>query len=163
MKGIYRYLHEKDFKPETEEMWGITGLLHDVDYEIAQKENLLARHGTLIFEHEPHVIPKEIEHAIRAHNFENTHTNPESDMDWAIAIVDGLTGFIVACALVKPDKKIKEVTVENVLDKMKDKAFARNVNRELIKLCEDRLKIPLEKFIDITLLSMKQICNALGL
>lgn len=163
MKGIYRYLHASDLNEQTEEIWGITGLLHDVDYEIAQMGNKLDKHGFLIFEHEPNSIPEPIAHAIKAHNFENTKVEPVSDMDWAIAIVDGLTGFIVACALVRPNKKLEEVTVDAIVKKMGDKAFSRNVNRELIKLCEEKLGIKLEKFIEITLISMQKISNELGL
>lgn len=163
MKGIYRHLHEKDFKPETEQTWGITGLLHDVDYEIAQKENKLEQHGTLIFEREIDVIPEEIAHAIKAHNFENTHIQPETDMDWSIAIVDGLTGLIVACALVHPTKKLAPLTPEFVLKRFGEKSFAKGADREMIKLCEDKLKIPLEKFVGIVLESMKSISTELGL
>lgn len=163
MKGIYRYLHQEDLKQEKEDTWGITGLLHDVDYEVAQKENKLGQHGTLIFEREPNVIPEPIAHAIKAHNFENTHIQPETDMDWSIAIVDGLTGLIVACALVHPTKKLAPLTPEFVLKRFGEKSFAKGANREMIKLCEDKLKIPLEKFVGIVLFSMKNISDELGL
>lgn len=161
MIGLYRYLHP-DGTPEEEEKWGIAGLLHDVDYQLAQETNQLDKHGALIFEKETS-IPKDIEHAIKAHNYEGTKVDPENDMDWAIAIVDGLTGFIVACALVRPDKKLESVTTETVVKKLDQPAFARNVRRQVIRLCDKKLGIPLDKFVEITLTSMQEIHEELGL
>jgi predicted hydrolase (HD superfamily) len=161
MKGIYRHLH-KNANSEEEEKWGITGLLHDIDYQLAQETNQLDKHGSLIFEKEDS-IPHDIEHAIKAHNFEGTKVEPANDMDWAIAIVDGLTGFIVACALVRPEKSLDSVTPETVLKKLDQPAFARNVRREVIRLCEEKLGIPLPDFITITLTSMQSIHKELGL
>lgn len=169
MKGLYDYLHPEG-NEEEREVWGIAGLLHDVDYELAQNTNSLDRHGTLIFdpdfigvEKEPNIVPEKIEQAIRAHNYENTGTDPQSDLDWSIAIVDGLTGFIVACALILPDKKLENVTPEFVLKRMNQPAFAKNVKREIIKMCDEKLGIPLERFIEITLTSMQKISGELGL
>lgn len=161
MKGIYRNLHPEG-NPETEEIWGITGLLHDIDYQLAQETDQLDKHGSLIFEKES-VIPEDIAHAIKAHNYEGTKVDPESDMDWSIAVVDGLTGFIVACALVRPDRKLESLTTEAVLKKLETPAFSRNVRREVINLCDEKLGIPLPKFIDITLTSMQDIHSDLGL
>jgi predicted hydrolase (HD superfamily) len=161
MKGIYRYLHPNGSTTE-EETWGIAGLLHDIDYQLAQDTDQLDKHGLLIFE-KTSEIPDDIAHAIKAHNFEGTKVEPENDMDWAIAIVDGLTGFIVACALVRPEKTLAAVTPDSVLKKLDQPAFARNVRREVIKLCSEKLGIPLEEFVDITLLSMQGIHKSLGL
>ncbi|HRN95934.1 MAG TPA: phosphohydrolase [Candidatus Levybacteria bacterium] len=162
MKGLYDHLHPNGTTDE-KEMWGITGLLHDIDYEIAQNTNQLDKHGSLIFEKEPGVIPSIIEQAIRAHNYESTGTDPQSDMDWSITIVDGLTGFIVACALIHPDKKLAPITVEFIQKRFGQPAFAKNVRREVIALCEEKLNIPFQKFIEITLTSMQSIHKELGL
>jgi predicted hydrolase (HD superfamily) len=164
MKGIYRHLYEgkSSCANAREEEWGITGLLHDVDYQFAQETGRLDEHGSLIFEKEEG-IPERIAHAIKAHNYEGTNVDPESDMDWAIAIVDGLTGFIVACALVRPDKKLASVTPEAVLKKLEIPAFSRNVRRQVIKLCDENLGIPLPEFVTITLSSMQEIHEDLGL
>jgi predicted hydrolase (HD superfamily) len=161
MKGIYRHLH-KHAIPEEEEKWGITGLLHDIDYQFAQETKQLDKHGSLIFEKEAS-IPHDIEQAIKAHNFEGTQVEPATDMDWAIAIVDGLTGFIVACALVRPEKTLEAVTPETVLKKLDQPAFARNVRREVIRLSEEKLGIPLPDFITVTLTAMQAIHKELGL
>jgi predicted hydrolase (HD superfamily) len=161
MKGIYRHLH-KDKNPKDEEIWRITGLLHDIDYQLAQETNQLDKHGSLIFDKETD-IPEDIAHAIKAHNYEGTGVMPENAMDWAIAIVDGLTGFIVAWALVRPDKSLSSVSVESVIKKLETPAFARNVRRHVIQLCDDKLGIPLADFVQITLSSMQDIHKELGL
>ena len=106
MKGIYKFLYaeKSSYAKATEDTWGITGLLHDVDYEIAQETNQLNMHGLLIFsdDREPNSIPEDISHAIKSHNYEDTKIQPKSDMDWAIVCADQLTGLIVAGALVHP-------------------------------------------------------------
>lgn len=162
MKGIFDHLHPDNPNNERE-IWGITGLLHDVDYEIAQEKDALDRHGLLIFELEPNKIPEKIAYAIKSHNFQNTKVEPKSDMDWAITTVDGLTGLIVACALVHPDKKLSPLTPEFIIKRFGQTAFARGVDREIIKLCEDKLNISLEDFVIITLSAMQSIHEELGL
>jgi predicted hydrolase (HD superfamily) len=162
MKGIYKRLHTSDFDPQIEEKWGITGLLHDIDYEIAQKEDKLDQHGTLIFEYEKG-IPEDIAHGIKAHAWEYTHVMPESDMDWGIACVDQLTGLIVAAALVHPEKMLAPLTTETILKRFKEKAFAKGAKRESIQDCEEHLGIPLPEFIGIVLTSMQGIHEDLGL
>lgn len=165
MRGIYRQLYEdkSSYNKTTEDTWGIVGLLHDVDYEIAQEKNELNRHGLLIFDFEQDTIPDDIAYAIKSHNFENTKVDPVSDMDWAITTVDGLTGLIVACALVQPEKILAPLTVDFVLKRFNQTAFARGVNREMIQLCEEKLSIPLPTFVEITLTAMKSIHKELGL
>jgi len=84
-------------------------------------------------------------------------------MDWSLFISDSLTGLIVATALVHPDKKLSSVKVKSVMKKFKDKAFARGTRREDIKMCEEKLGIPLREFIEICLRVMQGISNELGL
>ena len=164
MRALYRHLIPKsDQKPEDEEKWGISGLLHDIDYEVAQETNQLDKHGMLLFEKGKVKLPDDIEHAIRSHNYTMTGTNPENLMDWSITACDQLTGLITACALVRPDKKLGSVTVKSVQKKFGQKAFAASANRESIMLCESELKIPLKEFIETTLHAMQEISNELGL
>lgn len=141
--------------------WGITGLLHDADYEKAKGHP--EKHGLLLFELVPNAIPSRIEHAIEAHNFEFTKIEPETPMDWGIYCCDQLTGLIVAAALIHPDKKLAALTPEFVIKRMKQKDFAKGANREAIYLCEEKLGIPLEKFVEITLKAMQGIHEELGL
>ncbi len=163
MKAIYKHLHKDDFDKTQEETWGITGLLHDVDYELAQNTNQLDKHGLLIFSKEPDVIPQDIAHAIQAHAYEHTNVQPESDMDWGIACCDQLTGLIVAAALIHPDKKLSSLTTEFILNRMKSNSFAKGAKREPIKLCEKKLGIPLNEFIEMSLQAMQAISDKLEL
>ncbi len=164
MRAIYRHLTLKnDQKPSDEEKWGITGLLHDIDYEVAQETNQLNQHGKLLFENGEVKLTEDIEHAIRSHNFTMSGTDPESPMDWAITACDQLTGLIVAAALVHPKKKLSLLTVESVLKRFKEKSFAKGANRESIMLCESKLNIFLKDFVEITLKAMQTINNKLGL
>lgn len=164
MKEIYRHLTPtKQQNKQDEDTWGITGLLHDIDYEIAQKENKLDQHGMLFFNKEPDVIPEDIAHAIKAHNYYGTNVMPDNNMDWTIACVDALTGLIVATALIHPEKKLAPLTVEFVMKRFQEKSFARGARREDIQKCEEKLKIPLSTFISITLDSMKDIHETLDL
>jgi uncharacterized protein len=165
MLALYEHLiPEKEQNPEDKEKWGITGLLHDADYEVAQKEGKLDQHGSLLFDElEKDTIPKDIEIAIRSHNFTNTGVDPVTAMDWAITCCDQLTGLIVACALIHPEKKLEPLTVEFVQKRFGEKAFAKGADRKMIAYCEEKLQIPLPEFIDITLNAMKKIHKDLGL
>jgi predicted hydrolase (HD superfamily) len=164
MRAIYRHLTPpNEQNPADEEEWGITGLLHDVDYEIAQKENRLDEHGVIIFEKIPNTIPEKIAQSIKAHNFENTGVRPESPMDWAIADIDALTGLIVACALIHPDKKLASITTDFVIKRFGESSFAKGARRESISRCEETLNIPLKKFVELTLTAMQENHDMLGL
>lgn len=160
MKAIYKKL-DPSGTSENEEKWGIVGLLHDADYEMAKGHP--EQHGLLLFEKEPNSIPPDIAHAIKAHNYEYTQVMPQSKMDWAIACCDQLTGLIVAAALVHPDKKLASLTTEFVLNRLSEKSFAKGAKREPIRMCEQRLGIPLEEFVTLTLTAMQSISNDLEL
>jgi uncharacterized protein len=164
MRALYRHLTIDELQnPESEEKWGVTGLLHDIDYERAQETNQLDKHGILLFVNNEVELPDEIAYSIMAHNFESTKVMPHKPMDWAITACDQLTGLITACALVRPDKKLASVTTDTVKKKFGQKAFAAGANRDMIMLCESKLDIPLDEFIDITLKAMQGIHKELGL
>lgn len=160
MKAIYAYLHKDDSDEKEQEKWGIVGLMHDADYEMMPQDHP-EQHGVLLFEHEKD-IPEDIAYAIKAHNFENTGFEPKTEMDWAITSCDQLTGLIVACALVRPEKTLASVTPEAVLKKFNTPSFAKGAERHMINHCE-KLGIPLEKFIEIVLSSMQPLDPSMGL
>ena len=87
----------------------------------------------------------------------------ESDLDWAITCVDQLTGLVVSSALIHQDKKLDSINSAFVMKRFNTVSFSKGVDRENIKLCENKLGIPLEEFITITLHSMQQISTELGL
>lgn len=142
------------------EQWGIVGLLHDADYEMAK--NFPEKHGLLLFEKEKN-IPHDVAYSIKSHNYESTNIMPMTKMDWAITCCDQLTGLIIAAALVHPEKKLSGVTVQTILKRFKEKSFAKGANRQTILLCEKELGITLSEFIQITLTAMQQIHTTLEL
>lgn len=161
MKALYRYFHQNvPQTPEDEERWGVVGLLHDADYEMAKGRPEL--HGLLLFNHEP-AIPEDIAYAIKAHNYEKTLVLPKSLLDWSITCCDQLTGLIVAAALVHPDKKLASLTSDFVLNRMKSNSFAKGADRKMIEKCEDKLNIPLPEFVTISLKAMQGVSDQLGL
>jgi predicted hydrolase (HD superfamily) len=143
------------------EIWGVTGLLHDADYEKAKGHP--EDHGLLLFKLEPNTIPTIIEHAISSHNYKYTQVLPASLLDWAITCCDELTGLIVAATLISKEKKLAGITAEFVMKKMKEKNFAKGAEREPIYFCEEKLGIPLQEFVSIVLHAMQQIAPQLGL
>lgn len=146
-----------------ENKWEVVGLLHDADYEMTKDRP--AEHGVIIMDEARSIvgeIPPDIAEAIKFHNKDNVAAR-ESLMGWAIYTCDELTGLIVACALVQPEKKLATVDGDFVLRKMKEPAFAKGARREQIYLCEEKLGIPLPEFVEISLSGMKGVAKELGL
>ncbi len=147
--------------PADPEKWEITGLLHDADYEETKDDP--ERHADVIAKQlEEEGVNEDIIHAIRAHNYEYLDAEPNSLMDWSLVASDDLTGLIVAVALVHPNK-LEGVSVESVMKKFDSPSFASGADRERIKLCEEKLGIPLEDFVGIVLSAMKENREKLGL
>jgi len=145
---------------EDPEKWGVTGLLHDFDYE---KHPSLGEHpakGAEILRKKGY--PEEMIHAILSHG-EHTGVARESLLDKALYAIDELTGLIVAVALVRPSKHIGDVSVKSVMKKWKDKAFARGVDRENIEKGAKDFGVGLKDHISHVLESMKRISAELGL
>lgn len=155
MKSLASYFNED------EDLWEITGLVHDIDYEKYPEKHPLE--GLKILEEENY--PKEIIEAVAAHawGYHEGLPEPKNKMEWSLYSCDELTGLIVACTLVRPSRKIGDVTVQNILDKWNSKSFAAGVKRSQIENCEDKLGIKLEDFIKIALSSMQEIHDDLGL
>ena len=154
MRGLARFLNED------EEKWGLTGLLHDIDFDLTEKNP--KEHGLLAESILKGKVDEEIIRAIKSHNFENTGIIPRSKMEKALVAADSISGLIVACALVMPSKKLSEVKVKTIKKKFKQKDFARNCKRERILICE-LIGIPKEKFFEIALNSLQGISDELGL
>jgi len=143
-----------------EELWAVTGLLHDFDYERwpsledhpYRGNEILAERGW----------PEEIRLAIMSHA-EYSGVTRDTQMEKALFACDELAGFITACTLVKPSKSLSEVEAKSVRKKMKDKAFARSVNRDDIVNGAADLGVELEEHIAFCIEAMKGIAAELGL
>jgi hypothetical protein len=135
-----------------EELWGLTGLLHDIDY--AQTKDDPARHGLKGAQILENLLPAEALQAIRAHNGEMNGTIPESSLDFALRCGETVTGLITANALVRPTG-MEGMKPKSLKKKMKDKAFAAGVNRENIKECE-KIGLELGEFLALAVASMAE-------
>jgi hypothetical protein len=143
---------------EDEELWGLAGLLHDLDYD--ETVNTPSLHGLRTVEMlKQEDVPEEALHAIKAHN---EKAPIESSMDKALYSADPVTGLIVAAALMHPTRKLKHVDTEFVMRRFDEKRFAAGANRDQIRQIET-LGITLKDFIALSLESMQSIDSLLGL
>jgi len=145
---------------EDEDLWGVVGLLHDFDYEKYPSAEEHPYKGNEILKQEGY--SDEIRRAIMAHA-EYTGVTRDTPMEKALFACDELAGFITACALVKPGKSLAEVEAASVRKKMKDKAFARSVNRNDIVTGAAEMGVELEEHIRFCIEAMKGIADKLGL
>jgi len=149
---------------EDEERWGLTGLVHDFDYERFPNDAHApdAEHpaeGVRILRGLGY--PEDVLEAILGHAT-YSGTPRVTPMARALFAVDELCGLITATALVQPNKKLSEVTVESVLKKMRSKGFARGVNREDIELGAAELGVPLEQHVGVVLAALQESSEELG-
>jgi putative nucleotidyltransferase with HDIG domain len=145
--------------------WGVTGLLHDFDYERFPNDAHAAdaEHPAEGVRHLRTLgVDDEVCEAILAHA-PYTGVPRRTPLARTLFAVDELTGLITACALVKPGKSLAEVEVAGVKKKLKDKAFARGVSREDIRVGAEELGVPLDEHIATVLEAMRGIAGALGL
>ena len=142
------------------ELWALTGLLHDIDYEFT-KENP-ENHGTMSSEILEDMLPEEAINAIKAHNYQHTMYIPQTRLDKALIAADAVSGLIIAAALIMPSKKLEDVTLKTLQKKYKDKSFASGCNRKRIDLCIDN-GFELDEFLNLSLNALKTISNELEL
>lgn len=141
------------------QLWEILGIIHDSDWE--ETKDAPEKHTILTLER---VEDERLKHALMSHNTKHTGlAELEGNMEWALETCDELTGFIVACTLVSPTKRISDLSVESVLKKFPQKSFAAAVDRSQISQCEEKLGIPLPEFVGIALSSMQSIASEIGL
>lgn len=143
---------------EDEEKWGITGLLHDFDYEMYPDAPDHPLKGSEILKEKGY--PEDVRRAILGHA---TYTGVPRDTQMAKALFacDELCGFIMACSLIRPNK-ISDLEASSVKKKLKDKGFARNVNRDDITQGCAELEVPLDEHVTFVINAMKSISNELG-
>ncbi len=146
---------------EDEDSWGVVGLLHDLDYERCPSRE--AGHPFVGVEELRRLgVPEEWTRAIAAHA-DYSGIPRQTPMERALFAVDELVGFIIAVALVKPGRSLAEVDVESVKRKMKDKAFARGVNRDDLVRGAAELGLSLDEHIATVLRALQNAAASLGL
>jgi len=156
MREVARYLGRD------EDLWGITGLVHDMDAEITGENP--RQHGptTIKILQENGMDEPEAFNAILRHNDMATDQQRQTEFDHALAASETITGMITATTLVYPDKKLASVKPKSVPKRMKQNGFAVSVRRENIMECE-KIGIPLSQFVLLSLDGMKKISDDLGL
>jgi predicted hydrolase (HD superfamily) len=149
-----------DRSPEAETLWGVVGLIHDFDYERwPSLEDHPYRGNEILTERG---WPEIIRRAVMSHA-EYTGVTRDTPLEKSLFACDELAGFITAVALIKPGKSLAEVDVKSVRKRMKDKAFARKVNREDIIQGAAALGVDLDEHIGFCIEAMKPIAKELGL
>ncbi len=142
--GVRGYAADDGLDPETVERWGIAGLLHDLDYERFPDAST---HGAVGADELVRLgYPDEVVHAVRAHN-DALGIARESRLDHLVYACDELAGFLVAVALMRPTRKVADVEPANVRKRMKDKAFARAVPREMLLAGADELGLDFDEHV----------------
>ncbi len=137
--------------------WELAGLLHDLDY--AETAEHPEKHGLITAEELAGVVDAEIVRAILGHADKAPR---ESLMDKALYAADPTTGFIVAAALVRPDRDLAAVEVRSLLKRWKEKAFARGANREQMDTCSE-IGLTRDEFLTLSLAAMQASASAIGL
>jgi len=146
--------------PDEMERWGVVGMLHDFDYERYPTEQDHVWRGMEILRERG--WPEDVVTGIGAHAF-YTGIARETPMQKAILAADELTGFVGACALVRPSRSVADLPPESVVKKMKDKAFARSVDREYIRRGAEELGMPLVDLVALVIAAQRPIAGRLGI
>jgi predicted hydrolase (HD superfamily) len=145
---------------EDEEYWGLVGLLHDVDYQKYPEEHL--RHAREILE--PAGFDDAFIHAVESHGWSIcTDVEPTHVMEKVLFATDELTGFIAACAYVRPSRSVLDMEVKSVKKKWGSAAFAAGVRRTIIEQGARMLGISLEELIGETILALRDVAAEIGL
>jgi putative nucleotidyltransferase with HDIG domain len=146
---------------EDREKWAMAGLLHDIDIEITNADlNVHGMEAVKILEKEG--VDPEIIDAVKMHNEQACGLKRSTRFQHALAAGETITGLVIATTLVYPDKKLASVKPKSVVKRMKEKAFARSVNRDIIRECEI-VGVPLKEFAELSVGAMQSISDELGL
>jgi putative nucleotidyltransferase with HDIG domain len=145
---------------EDPDYWGVVGLLHDVDYQQYPEEHLKRTREILA----PAGYADDFIRAVLSHGFGIcTEVEPKLRMEKVLFAVDELTGFISACAIMRPSKSVLDIEVKSVTKKFKTPAFAAKIRRDIIQQGADMLGLPLEELIQETILALRPAAAEIGL
>lgn len=145
---------------EDADLWGLTGLLHDLDYERYPTAEVHPRHGASVLAERGY--PEAMIHAVKAHA-DYMGLPRVSPLDKSLFAVDELSGLVHAVALVRPSRSLDDLEVSSVKRKMKDKAFARGVNRDDILRGARELGVELDEHIRFVIGALRPVAGDLGL
>ena len=152
VEGVMRYFAEKLGYGSEADLWGIVGLLHDLDFEMYPDEHCIKEQEIM----RERGIDERIIHAAASHGYALTvDIKPEHEMEKVLYAVDELTGLIGAAALMRPSKSVQDMEVSSVKKKYKSKSFAAGCSREVIERGAEMLGWELSDLIGQTLLAMR--------
>ncbi len=155
-EAILRALAER--LGEDEEVWALTGLLHDIDFPQTKADP--AKHGLVGAECLEGKIPQESLYAIKAHN-DCTNIKPEHKLDFALRCGETVTGLVITAALVRPTR-LEGMEVKSLKKKIKDKAFAASVCRDTLRECS-HIGLEIDDFLALSIHALQKISKDLGL
>lgn len=158
VEAVMKYIAEK--KGEDKEIWGVVGLIHDLDYEMYPDTHCQMTKKILEeAEWEPTLV-----RAVLSHGWGMcTDIEPITVMEKTLFAIDELTGLVTACALVRPSKSVKDLEVKSVKKKWKLNSFAAGANREVIQKGADMLGVTLDELIADTIEGMRVVADEIGL
>lgn len=158
VEGVMR--HFARLKGEDEELWGLIGLIHDLDYEQFPEEHCQKTAEIL----EANQWPADYIRAVVSHGWGIcTDIEPQTEMEKVLYAVDELTGLVATSALVRPSKSVLDLKAKSVKKKWKDKRFAAGVNREVIDRGAEMLGMDRTALITETIMGMRDVAEVIGL
>jgi predicted hydrolase (HD superfamily) len=158
VEAVMRYCARK--RGHDEQMWGIIGLVHDLDYEQFPEQHCRKTEQILTDRN----WPAEYIRAVVSHGWGIcTDVEPHSELEKVLFAVDELTGLVAATALVRPSKSVMDVKVKSVKKKWKDKSFAAGVNRDIIEKGAEMLGAELNELIEDVIMGMRDVADQIGL
>ena len=158
VEGVMRHMARK--YGENEELWGIVGLIHDLDYEQFPDQHCRKTEEIL----KQNNWPADIIRAVISHGYGIcTDVEPQSTMEKVLFAVDELTGLVATTALVRPSKSVLDLKAKSVKKKWKDKRFAAGVDRGIIEKGTAMLEIELAELITDTIVGMREVADEIGL
>ena len=145
---------------EDEELYGIAGLVHDLDYEKRPEEHPLP--GAELLREEEY--PEELVHAVLAHGYPTrSDVEPHTRLDLTLRACDEVTGLITAAALVRPSRSVMDLEAKSVMKKFKDRSFAAGVDRDEVTHAAEGLGVELKEHVQFVIEAMREVAGELGL
>jgi predicted hydrolase (HD superfamily) len=160
VEAVMRYMAKKAGDGENEEKWGITGLIHDLDYEMYPDQHCIMSEIIL----KENNWPEEYIRAVLSHGWGlATNVKPISLLEKTIYAIDELTGLVTTSALVRPSKSVMDMESRSVKKKWNDKKFAAGVDRSVIEKGAEMLGVTIDDLITDCIMGMRTVAKEIGL